>query len=105
MYGLDSDTFEAVRNCLRRYPEIAWVKIYGSRAKGVHHRGSDIDLAFSGPTDVSAELHGALDELPTPYMFDVTHYDSLTHEGLKAHIDRVGVIFYERDSEDTESKP
>jgi len=41
-------------------------------------------------------LLAALDDLPTPYLFDVTHYESLKHEGLKEHIDRVGVVFYER---------
>lgn len=80
---------------LQQYPEIIWVKIYGSRAKGNYERGSDIDLTFSSPTDCSADLLEALDNLPTLYLFDVTHYESLKHEGLKAHIDRVGVVIYQ----------
>lgn len=96
MFGLSEDTLELITGCLRQFPEIAWVKIYGSRAKGNYQRGSDIDLAFSSPTDCSAELREALDELPTPYMFDVTHYETLRHAGLKEHIDRVGVVFYEQ---------
>ena len=71
-----------------------WVKIYGSRAKGNFQRGSDIDLAFSSPVNYSAELNEALDELPTPYLFDVTHYETLKHDGLKSHIDRVVVVIY-----------
>ena len=74
------------------------MKIYGSRAKGDYQRGSDIDLAFSSPVDYSAELHEALDELPTPYLFDVTHFETLRHKELKEHIERVGVVFYERES-------
>lgn len=96
MFGLSPETLAAIDACLRQYPEIVWVKIYGSRAKGTHERGSDIDLAFSSPADYSADLLEALDSLPTPYLFDVTHYESLKHEGLKAHIDRVGVVIYER---------
>lgn len=96
MFGLSVHTLGLIANCLRQFPEIAWVKIYGSRAKGDYQRGSDIDLAFSSPVDYSAELHEALDELPTPYLFDVTHYETLRHAGLKEHIDRVGVVFYER---------
>jgi hypothetical protein len=46
--------------------------------------------------DCSAQLHESLDELPTPYLFDVTHYETLRHKELKEHIDRVGVVFYER---------
>jgi predicted nucleotidyltransferase len=99
MLGLSSETLAAINNCLQQYPEIVWVKIYGSRAKGNYERGSDIDLAFSSPTDCSADLLEALDNLPTPYLFDVTHYESLKHEGLKEHIDRVGVEIYARDAE------
>lgn len=94
MFGLSEETLAAIRACLQHYPEIVWAKIYGSRAKGSYERGSDIDIAFSSPTDCSADLLEALDNLPTPYLFDVTHYESLKHEGLKAHIDRVGVVFY-----------
>jgi predicted nucleotidyltransferase len=71
--------------------------VYGSRAKGNYERGSDIDLAFSSPTDCSADLLEALDALPTPYLFDVTHVETLRHEGLKAHIERVGVLLYQRE--------
>lgn len=96
MFGLSNHTLELIANCLRQFPEIAWGKIYGSRAKGDYQRGSDIDLAFSSSVDYSAELHELLDELPTPYLFDVTHYETLRHAELKAHIERVGVVFYQR---------
>lgn len=96
MFGLSERTLAAIDACLQQYPEIAWAKIYGSRAKGDYERGSDIDLAFSSPIDCSANLLEALDNLPTPYMFDVTHYESLKHQGLKEHIDRVGVVIYQR---------
>ena len=96
MFGLEKHTLELITGCIRQFPEIAWVKVYGSRAKGDYQRGSDIDLAFSSPVDCTAELLEALDSLPTPYLFDVTHYETLRHEGLKGHIERVGVVFYER---------
>ena len=96
MFGLSAEVLAAITNCLRQFPDIVWAKIYGSRAKGNYQRGSDIDIAFSSPTDCSADLLEALDNLPTPYLFDVTHYESLKHEDLKAHIERVGVVFYER---------
>ena len=103
MFGLSEHTMALIVDRIRQFPEIVWVKIYGSRAKGDYDRGSDIDLAFSSSSDCSAELHEALDELPTPYLFDVTHYESLRHDGLKTHIDRVGVVFYER-ANDAEGK-
>lgn len=99
MFGLSSETLAAINTCLQQHPEIVWAKIYGSRAKGDYERGSDIDLAFSSLADCSADLLEALDNLPTPYLFDVTHYESLKHQGLKEHIDRVGVEIYARDAE------
>jgi uncharacterized protein len=93
MFGLDERTLTAIAGCLRQFPELIWVKVYGSRAKGNYQRGSDIDLAFSSATDCSASLHEALDALPTPYLFDVTHIETLRHEGLREHIERVGVPF------------
>ena len=95
MCGLDAKTLKLIESCFEKYPEIVWVKIYGSRAKGNYQRGSDIDLAFSSPVNYSAKLLGALDNLPLPYMFDVTHYESLKNQALKEHIDRVGVLIYE----------
>lgn len=95
MCGLNAKTLELIESCFEKYPEIVWVKIYGSRAKGNYGRGSDIDLAFSSPVNYSAKLLGVLDNLPLPYMFDVTHYESLKNHALKEHIDRVGVLIYE----------
>ena len=95
MCGLDAKTLEFIESCFEKYPEIVWVKIYGSRAKGNYQRGSDIDIAFSSSVNYSAKLLGALDNLPLPYMFDVTHYESLKNQALKEHIDRVGVLIYE----------
>ena len=89
--GLPPATLERITAVLRRFPSIRWVKLYGSRALGRQHPGSDIDLAFSSPVDCSAALAGAFDELPIPYMVDVTHWESLEHEGLRRHIEKVGV--------------
>ncbi len=92
-HGLPERTVAEIRQCLQEFPQIRWVKLYGSRALGPHRRGSDIDLAFSAPDDCSAELREALDQLPTPYLFDVTHVDSLRHPGLREHIARAGRLF------------
>jgi predicted nucleotidyltransferase len=89
--GLPPRTVEQINSVLRRFPEIRWVKLYGSRAMGRHRPGSDIDLAFSAPHDCSAALAGALEDLPTPYLVDVTHWESLQHEGLRRHIATVGL--------------
>lgn len=95
-FGLPSETLAQIIACLGSYPEINWVKIYGSRAMGNYRKGSDIDLAFSSGVDMSAHLLEALDSLPTPYLYNVTHYEYIENKALKDHIDRVGVIIYEK---------
>ncbi|MCX5920789.1 MAG: nucleotidyltransferase domain-containing protein [Candidatus Melainabacteria bacterium] len=90
MFGLPEETIQQINHCLASFPQLKWVKIYGSRAMGSYHAGSDIDLAFSSTEDISKQLLASLDALSTPYLFDVTYYDNLTHEGLKAHIDTLG---------------
>ena len=92
-HGLSERTVSAIRACLQEFPQLHWIKLYGSRAMGNHWAGSDIDLAFSSDVDCSAALHEALDLLPTPYLFDVTHWESLRYAPLREHIERVGVPF------------
>ena len=93
-HGLPVHTVNTIRQCLReQFPQQHWVELYGSRAIGRHWRGSEINLAFSADENCSAALQEALDQLPTPYLFDVTHWESLQHSGLREHIERVGTPF------------
>jgi uncharacterized protein len=92
-HGIPDRTVAEIRCCLKRFPQVHWLKLYGSRAMGKHWAGSDIDLAYSADDDCSAALREALDQLPTPYLFDVTHVESLRHAPLREHIERVGIPF------------
>lgn len=92
-HGLPEHTVDEIRRCLAQFPQIQWVKLYGSRAMGNHWAGSDVDLAFSSADDCSAAFKEALDLLPTPYLFDVTHWESLRYAPLREHIERVGIPF------------
>ena len=82
-----------------RHGEVESVRLFGSRAKGVHRPNSDIDLAVWGNLDTTqlARLAGELDELPLPYQFDLQVYPQLHHRELREHIDRVGIPLYEAD--------
>jgi predicted nucleotidyltransferase len=100
-FGLKDSERELIRGILRRHPEVAEAKIFGSRAKGNSQPGSDIDLALWGNVSASlvATIAGELDELPLPYAFDVQAYDAINHQPLREHIDRVGQTFYARTGE------
>lgn len=95
--GLPQRTINEILAYFRKNPFIEQVKIYGSRAKGTYKNGSDIDFAvwLSEGGKISA-IKSDLDELPTPYKFDVTDYKVLTHQGMKTAIDKDGLLFYQK---------
>ena len=96
-FGLPERTITELLEYFRTRPEIEKVVVYGSRAKGTYRKGSDIDFAIWSDKENISEIVSDLDELPTPYMFDVINYKILTHENIKKSIDNDGIVFYKRD--------
>lgn len=97
--GLTAKELEQIVDVFKEIPEIESVVIYGSRALGTFSRGSDIDLALKGKInlDIIAKVKRILDEeLPVPYFFDITNYQSITNQELKSHIDNCGKIIYSK---------
>lgn len=97
-FGISEKSFALLLETFAKYPQVEEVIIFGSRAKGNYKKGSDIDLAIKGEK-CSASLALTLqsyinEELPIPYMVDIVDYNSLNHQELKEHIDRVGIVFY-----------
>ena len=94
-FGLPERTINELLEYFQSKPEIEKVLIYGSRAKGTYHNGSDIDFAvWTDKHDKISSIQSELFELPTPYKFDVTDYKTLTHEGMKNSINKDGILFY-----------
>ena len=87
---------ELIREVLRRHPDVFQAKIFGSRAKGSFSPNSDVDMALWGRLSrpLLATIAGELEELPLPYLFDIQDYETILHEPLRDHIDRVGKLFY-----------
>ena len=56
LFGLSLETRTKIQSVLASYPEIQKVIIYGSRAKGTHRPGSDIDLTLVAPTLTLSDL-------------------------------------------------
>ena len=97
-FGLSRNTIDVLNNYFKNIPEIETVKIYGSRALGTFRKGSDIDFALFGNinSNLITKIKSEIDELPTPYMFDITDYNTIGNMKLKAHIDEFGKIFYKK---------
>ena len=49
-HGLSDKTVAQIGNVLARFPEVEEAVLFGSRAKGTHKLGSDIDLALAPST-------------------------------------------------------
>ncbi len=87
----------AITDRLASFPEVERVVLYGSRARGDHAPRSDIDLAIEC-SDYAAWGHiWAYLEYDAPTLLDIdaTRLSSAPDE-LRRHIDRDGVMLYER---------
>jgi predicted nucleotidyltransferase len=92
--GLTPKTLDTITHVLQRFSGVEEAYLFGSRAKGTHHKGSDIDIALKGNIDLRtlAKIRYILEEETTlPYHFDIVDYHTITHPDLKAPNARVGV--------------
>lgn len=98
-FGLSETTIEKICAVFAGFPVIEKAVLYGSRARGNFKAGSDIDLTLYGEAlsrDLLLTVSCALDDLMLPYTIDLSVFDTLNHAELKEHIERLGVLFYER---------
>ena len=96
-FGLNDKTLTKINSVFAKYPEVEEVIIYGSRAKGNFREGSDIDITLKGQSlndSVLSNIFWEIDDLNTPYLFDISIYDQLDSPDLAEHINRVGQVFY-----------
>lgn len=97
--GLSPATLANIITVLAQCPALEKAVLYGSRAKGNHRPGSDIDLSLFGETLSYAHLgqiESQLDELMLPYSFDLSLFSQIDNPDLTEHIERVGRVFYEK---------
>ena len=99
-FGLKEPTIEKIKGVFSKYAQIEKVMLYGSRAKGNYKNGSDIDLCLYGDENLNTKiLYKVLrdiDDLFLPYSFDISIFLELSNPDFIEHIERVGLVFYER---------
>ena len=92
--GLPPADSAAVLKLLKQQQGVEQVLLYGSRAMGRNHSGSDVDLclvASSLKLEDVLVLGAHLDDLLLPWCFDLQLQHRIDHPGLLEHIQRVGV--------------
>jgi type I restriction enzyme S subunit len=107
MFGLKTETIEAIREVLAKYPEVEKAILYGSRAIGNYRPGSDIDLTLIGEKlnlSTLQKIEDELDDLLLPYKIDLSLHKQIQNQELLEHIERVGKVFFDRNPAST-SKP
>ena len=100
MFGLNQSDITQINNVFEGVASIQKVILYGSRAKGNYKNGSDIDLTLMGENISHKDLlniSNQLDDIMTPYQFDLSLYSQINNVELLKHIDRVGVVFFTND--------
>lgn len=100
MFGLYPETIKILNEIFSNYENIDEVIIYGSRAKGNYREGSDIDLTIKGKLDRYdlGSIMTDIDDSLIPYLVDISDYDTLSNQDLKDHINRVGQVFYKKET-------
>jgi predicted nucleotidyltransferase len=105
-FGLNDSTIGKINSVFEKYPEVEEVLIYGSRAKGNYRNSSDIDITLKGEKLTAALLsiiETDIDDLLTPYMFDISIFKELNSPDLEDHINRIGVPFYTKEADNKSS--
>ena len=97
-FGLSDSTIDNIKSVFEKHPLVEQVIIYGSRAKGNYKEGSDIDFAIKGDITESelSRICMELEEMNTPYFFDISILKNLKSIELTEHINRVGIVFYKK---------
>jgi predicted nucleotidyltransferase len=99
-FGLPDAAIRDICAVLGLYPQVETAILYGSRAKGNHKPGSDIYLTLRGGPELTLpvlfRIADQLDDLLLPYTIDLSIYADIGDPGLLAHVDRVGLTFYQK---------
>ncbi len=97
--GLKPNILNLLNEVFNSYEAIETVVLYGSRAKGTYHAGSDIDITIKGEhvkDSLVGKVEEDIDNLLLPYSFDISSWSQIDNAQLRAHIERVGIIIYQR---------
>lgn len=92
--GIHPRVIAEIAALAKRY-DLHKVILFGSRARGDHHRTSDIDLAVSGG-DIARFALETEETTSTLLSFDIINLDEPVQQELLCAIQREGIMLYEK---------
>lgn len=98
--GLLPAETQMLRKLFEAEPTVSEVILYGSRAKGTHRPGSDIDLTLKGEglsMVQMIDLSSKIDDLLLPYEVDLSIFGHIDNPDLTDHILRGGKVVFSRE--------
>ena len=99
--GLPQGACQRLLGVIEQSTAVKEVWLFGSRAMGRHHDGSDLDLCLvgEGTTHIDRlQLMHAIDELLLPWQVDLALHHEMPKE-LLDHLNRVGSPIWKRASD------
>lgn len=94
-FGLTERQLAQIREVCYNHPLVKAVLVFGSRAKGNYHEGSDLDLCLVDKEMSLAQLlrlMSQIEDLDLPFHCDVVRMSSLRNKEMIEHIGRVGIV-------------
>jgi len=92
--GLSDKSLQAIANVVYSNTRVQEAKIFGSRAIGTFHEGSDIDICLFGEELTISDLNrisSELDDLNIPEIVDLVNFRTIKNENLLKHIEDFSV--------------
>lgn len=93
MYGIEDNIYTLLQNYFKRNKDIRSVILFGSRAKGLYGKASDIDLCIEYIGRNKGTLVLEIEDRVGIYGVDIVFQDMIGEE-LKSQILRDGVQIY-----------
>ncbi len=100
-YGLKDSELTNLKALFAKNDRLERVILYGSRVKGTYKPFSDVDITLVGRELTHSDLNRMIldiDDLLLPYMFDISIFHTLKSSDLIDHINRRGIVIYEKDA-------
>ena len=92
--GLSEKSLRTIANVVYSNERVQGAKIFGSRAIGTFHEGSDIDICLFGEELTISDLNrisSELDDLNIPEIVDLVNFRTIKNENLLKHIEDFSV--------------